>query len=75
MSQLIIAGNHEQALELAKRQGCKSFKYIFSMRDLRGEPRGQRIWLAGTFYCRKDWIEMRDFCELQDHKLLAEVSS
>lgn len=58
---LILAGNHAQAMSYANEMGWKKDQwiYLFSIYDLRGVS--GKLHKVGTFWRRKDYIEIEDY--------------
>lgn len=53
--QIIVAGSQRQAQSIALQKGVKRYTHITTPEGLNGLPRGQAVWLVGTYYNLQGW--------------------
>lgn len=66
--QLIIAGGIQEAFKTAKERNLRNnqWQFICAVDDIRHARPGSTVWLVGTYYERRDYDELAEFCAARD---------
>lgn len=75
--QVIVAGTFEQALAFAKSKMLRRSEWVYmphgQRQIIQSCARGSTIWVFGTYYNRRDWLEILEGCEARELRILGRV--
>lgn len=75
--QVIVAGTFEQAMAFAKSKMLRRSEWVYTPHGqhqiIQSCARGSTIWVCGTYYTRRDWVEILKGCEARELQILGQV--